>query len=141
LKQPERAGARWLGKTCVLVAWVGLALAIVTPPHGLGFTICWIQHATGLPCPGCGMTRSLSCALRGMFPESWHYHPMGLFVLALFIFTAAQSLLPRPVRGRIIAFIDDRATVFNSLYLAFVVVFVTFGVVRALVQFSATWMR
>ena len=43
------------------------------------------------------MTRSLSCGIRGMFLESWEYHPMGLFVLALFVVTAAQSLFPERI--------------------------------------------
>jgi len=66
-----------LGKPCLFAAWSGLFLAAVTPPHGAGFTVCWLKASTGIPCPGCGLTRSLSCALRGMFMESWQYHPMA----------------------------------------------------------------
>jgi len=78
------------------------------------------------------MTRSLSCGLRGMFAESFQYHPMGLLILALFIFTAGQSLLPKSYREGIVRFMQARATVFNAFYLVFVITFVSFGVVRAL---------
>jgi hypothetical protein len=132
LAAPERASHRWLGKYCVLVAWLGLLLATVSPPHGSGVSLCFFQDATGVPCPGCGLTRSLSCGLRGMFLASFQYHPMGLLILALFIFTAGQSLLPQAHRDGIVRFMQSRATLFNALYLVFVVTFVSFGAARAL---------
>lgn len=127
-----RGSALWLDKRCVFVAWVGILLAIACPPDGLGISLCWHYGATGIPCIGCGMTRSLSCALRGLFSQSWHYHPMGIPILALFLLTAAQSLLPEVWRNRLKAFIENRATAFGALYIAFVGMFVAFGSVRAL---------
>jgi hypothetical protein len=137
LSEPKHASRLWLGKPCVIVAWLGLFLAVVTPPHGSGLSVCWFESATGLPCPGCGLTRSLSCGLRGMFPESWHYHPMGLFILALFIFTAAQSLLPQPFRAGLARKVQARAKTVNLFYLVFVTVFVSFGAVRALHHYGS----
>ena len=137
LANPQHATALWLGKPCVLVAWVGLLVAAISPPHGFGFTVCWLSAATGLPCPGCGVTRSLSCGLRGLWLASWHYHPMGLLILALFGFTAAQSLLPRPARERLAQAISNRALLFNAAYLAFVAVFISFGLARALAHLGA----
>jgi hypothetical protein len=122
-----------LGKHSVVAAWLGLLLAVVCPPRGLGFSICWIQSATGLPCPGCGLTRSLSSGIRGMLLESWHYHPMGMLILGLFLLTAAQSVLPRPYRARLAGFMQRRTVFFNSLYLGFVGMFVGFGAARAIV--------
>jgi hypothetical protein len=120
---------------------VGLFLALISPPHGSGIALCWFQSATGLPCPGCGMTRSLSCGIRGMFAESWNYHPMGLFVLGLFLLTAAQSLCTNTFRDRLAGFMQARARVFNGLYLAFIVTFVSFGLIRALLHFGGVWMN
>jgi hypothetical protein len=124
----------WLGKHCVLVAWIGLLAAIVLPPHGSGFLVCWLQSATGVPCPGCGLTRSLSCGVRGMFLESWQYHPLGLMILALFLFTAAQTLLPANLRHLLLRHVRSRTVLYQTLYVAFVVSFVVFGASRALVQ-------
>ena len=69
-----------------------------------------------------------------MFLESWHYHPFGLFILALFIFTAVQSLLPKIYRDRIAEYMQTRAIIFNSFYLVFVTAFVGFGLARALLH-------
>jgi hypothetical protein len=138
LHEPDRASLRWLGKTCVIAAWLGLLLAILSPAHGSGAMLCWFQHATGLPCPGCGMTRSLSCAIRGMFHESWHYHPAGIFVLPLFLMIAGQSLLPHAVRERFACLIQSRPRFFNAVYFAFVTAFVAFGAIRAFLHLVAT---
>ncbi|MDB6110375.1 MAG: hypothetical protein JWR69_2125 [Pedosphaera sp.] len=141
LNQPRQASARWLGRHCVAAAWLGLSLAVISPPHGSGMKLCWFQEATGLPCPGCGMTRSLSCGIRGMFADSWNHHPLGLFVLGLFLLTAAQSLFPNPLRARLAGFMQARAAWFNGLYLLFIVTFVSFGLARALLHFGDVWVR
>jgi hypothetical protein len=69
-----------------------------------------------------------------MWIESWQYHPMGLLILALFVFTAAQSLIPRAYRVRLAEFMQGRALFFNAVYLGFVMVFVGFGALRAAVH-------
>jgi hypothetical protein len=139
LIEPHRVYGLWLGKHCVVAAWLGLFLALISPPHGLGLPLCWFQSATGVPCPGCGLTRSLSCGIRGLFLESWQYHPMGLVILALFVFTAVQSALPGIYCDRLGRFMQARAFFFNTLYLTFVTVFVSFGATRALVHWVSIW--
>ena len=134
LSRPETVYSRWQGKVTVCAAWLGLLLAGINPPHGTGITVCVFKLCTGISCPGCGLTRSLSCGLRGMFAESWQYHPLGLFILALFIATAIRSLLPSKWQERIRSWMESHALVCNSLYLAFVVTFLAFGTARALIE-------
>jgi hypothetical protein len=136
LAQSDRPGQLWLGKSCVIVAWLGLLLAVISPPHGSGMEVCFLQGATGLPCLGCGLTRSLSCGVRGMFIQSWHYHPMGMAILVLFGFTALQSLLPGHWRDQFKDLLQTRAIAVNLLYVAFVALFVIYGVARALATFQ-----
>src|SRR5262245_54176445 len=95
LGQPRQVYGLWFGKHCVWAAWLGLILALLSSPQGPGIRLCSFQAATGLPCPGCGLTRSLSCAVRGLFFESWNYHPLGMVILGLFLIIAAQSVCPR----------------------------------------------
>jgi hypothetical protein len=127
-------GKRRLGKHCVGVAWAGLLAAWVSPPHGIGVALCWFQGSTGLPCPGCGLWRSLSCGIRGLFLESWRYHPMGLLVLTWFLFTAGQSVLPRSWRDGLRLRMQIRT--WNVVYFLFVVTFVGFGAVRVLWHYA-----
>ena len=141
LRQSDGATVRWLGKNSVVVAWLGLLLALISSPHGPGVMLCWFQHTTGLPCAGCGMTRSLSCAIRGMFHESWNYHPLGLLILPMFLVVAAQSVLPNRIRERLAWFIQSRPTLFNALYLAFLTAFVGFGIIRAFLHFNAALVK
>jgi len=133
LNSPERVYQRWQGPYMVFVAWAGLILAAINPPHGTGITVCWIKLYTGIDCLGCGLTRSMSCGLRGMFTESFNYHPFGLFILLLFLFTVVTNLLPS-VRRRVEIWMEAHAMLCNGLYLLFVVSFVTFGTVRAIVE-------
>ena len=70
-----------------------------------------------------------------MFLESWHYHPLGLLILGLFVFTAAQSLFPKACRDGLVKKLQTRARIMNLVYLGFVTVFVGFGVVRALLHY------
>src|SRR5262245_56924647 len=121
LNGDQGASNRWLSWPCTCAAWLGLLLAWLTPPHGTGFTICWIKGATTLPCPGCGLTRSLSYALRGLVSESWHYHPMGLMILVLFFVIAGASLLPRDCRDAVARHVESNPKFYNTLYLGFVV--------------------
>ena len=129
--KPDQAAKVWFGNYSVAAAWLGLALALILSPARFGTSICWVQDVTGIPCLGCGLTRSLSCALRGMFSASWHYHPMGILILMLFLIIAGQSLLPQPWRRRGADFVESHALIFRIFYFAVVLLFVAFGVGRA----------
>jgi putative exporter of polyketide antibiotics len=41
---------------------------------------CPLKFVSGIPCPGCGMTRAVFSAMHFDFASAWYYHP--LFILA-----------------------------------------------------------
>jgi len=43
--------------------------------------ICTFHNLTGLPCPGCGLTRSLVAGVHGQWKVSFEYHRLGLVTL------------------------------------------------------------
>lgn len=46
----------------------------------LFLTGCPINRLTGLPCPGCGMSRALFCLVKLDFAGAWYYHPLVFFL-------------------------------------------------------------
>ncbi len=121
-----------LGRTSTVVAWLVLVTATLHPPHGLGLPLCWFQATTGVPCCGCGLSRSLSCTVRGMFQEAWGYHPFGAVFLVVFLVIAGASLLPPPARRRLTAWLDHAPRATLTAYVALVGLFIAFGTLRAL---------
>lgn len=88
--------------------YVGTGLTVVVAIALLAFgpgesTPCLIYAATGVSCPGCGMTRAAAAMLRGDWSATWRLHPLapvitlqGLVVWALWGWTV--FVRRRPVR-------------------------------------------
>ena len=62
-----------------LLAAAGIVAGVSLLGHGL----CPSRELLGLPCPGCGLTRSILLIFRGRFAESWLLQPFGYAWLAL----------------------------------------------------------
>ncbi|MFT7484207.1 MAG: hypothetical protein ACI9F9_000047 [Candidatus Paceibacteria bacterium] len=81
---------------------VVLARTLEPDPRGfgtheqLGFDPCQMLAATGVPCPGCGVTTSITLALRGRVVDSFMAQPLGL---ALAIGVPGLSLLALTVHA------------------------------------------
>jgi len=56
---------------------------------------CPIRHATGLPCPTCFLTRSVTASLNGNLGEALEYHLFGPPVAGLLIWWILYSLKKR----------------------------------------------
>ena len=48
-----------------------------------GLWTCPFFKFTGIPCPSCGLTRSLISLSQGDFKTSWQYHSFGLVLTAI----------------------------------------------------------
>ena len=48
------------------------------------YSLCPSVVLTGLPCPGCGLTRAAFAVLRGDFLRAWELHPF-IFVIGIYI--------------------------------------------------------
>jgi hypothetical protein len=56
--------------------------------------VCALRRQYGLPCPTCGITRSVVLSLHGRFGEAWRLAPVGLVVVwGLAVFAAAMLAL------------------------------------------------
>ncbi|MES2465233.1 MAG: DUF2752 domain-containing protein [Armatimonadota bacterium] len=63
-------------------------------------SLCIFHTLTGLPCPGCGITRSVVCCCHLRFADSVVYHPLGPVIFA-WILLAVLRRLPLPPAWRI----------------------------------------
>ncbi len=80
-------------KRCFPITFVGLsgvlALSVLLPLPGTDGriahlpTVCPFYLLTGLPCPGCGLTRAFVCLGHGQVAASLHWHPLGIVLYAL----------------------------------------------------------
>lgn len=52
---------------------------------------CPFELLTGIPCPGCGMTRAILCLIAGNPSDALLYNPFSFFLLTL----VTASILPR----------------------------------------------
>ncbi|MCB1173321.1 MAG: DUF2752 domain-containing protein [Leptospiraceae bacterium] len=81
--------------------WISVAAlgsVVILPLLGLGsggYSICWMYNATHLPCPGCGLTRSVIAFFHLEWRASWYYNPFGIPVAALFGLLALSAFSHR----------------------------------------------
>ena len=62
-----------------LIAVVLIASALTEAPAHLPFTPCIFRNLTGLPCPGCGMTRGFVAMGHGRIGDAWRANPLAPF--------------------------------------------------------------
>lgn len=62
----------------------GIILVVVALMRYFDIT-CFILELTGIPCPGCGMTRALIAALQLQFREAFAWHAMFWSVPLLYL--------------------------------------------------------
>ncbi len=103
-----------------LLAAAGIVALISLLGHGL----CPSRELLGLPCPGCGLTRSVLLIFRGRFGESWRLQPFGyawlalgvVFVVDRYVFHTGQKLwkglLVLICVGMVVLYVYRMATLF-----------------------------
>ena len=103
---PRLAGSELLAAGGIVATGVAFLLA---PEHiEDGAVICPFRRLTGLPCPGCGLTRSWVYLVHGWWRESFLAHPfgalalVGVLVLAGFVVRARVRGTPAPDLDRIV---------------------------------------
>jgi hypothetical protein len=91
------------------IAFGLLAARVANPDRPLPFDVCALKVLTGIPCPTCGLTRSLCHALRGDWSASLGYHPAGILLAAALagwmLWSMAEAVRGQPMaevaRGRL----------------------------------------
>lgn len=72
--------------------------------HKLQFLVCPIRHLTGIPCPGCGMTRSFMAIGQGDWHQAVAEHLFGPLLFTSFVIAVVHIMLELLIKRQIIAF-------------------------------------
>lgn len=67
---------------------------------------CPIRHTFGIPCPGCGLSRSITALIHGDWQTSLNYHAFAPFFLIAFAMILLVTLLPQIPRNWVIGWIN-----------------------------------
>ena len=82
-----------------LVTSAMVVAAFVWPRADTG-SICTFKRLAGVPCPGCGMTRSVLSIVDGRWGEAARFHPFGFLAvgltIGLWIYGSASFFKPSP---------------------------------------------
>jgi hypothetical protein len=91
--------------------WVGLALAAIGALQVALVSLrlpgwpCAFRKATGIPCPGCGLTRALSALARGDWQTALTFHAFAPVFAGAGLLLVASLLLRAEPRARLAAWI------------------------------------
>ena len=98
LTRPRRrpAASEWVAATGVGALGVAALLSPETVADGP--VICPFRLLTGLPCPGCGLTRAWVYLAHGWWRESVLVHPFGAVAVLLLVALVVAVVLAR-LRG------------------------------------------
>jgi uncharacterized protein DUF2752 len=123
-------------RTAVAGSALMLCLTAALPSDGAGVPLCLFKALTGLPCPGCGLTRAFSSLLHGQFARAYAFHPFAFLFVPLAFLLAAQGLLTRKQREALAGWSRRHHAVLRCGYLSLIAGFIGFGALR-LVVFAA----
>jgi hypothetical protein len=119
-----------LGRKAGLIATAGILILAALPSDGTGVPLCPFRYLTGLPCPGCGLTRGLSSLLQLQFAHAYDYHPLVFVLLPAAVLIAMQALLPDSALYSLRVWAKDHDAGLRSVAIASMISFVIFGITR-----------
>ena len=104
--------------------------SVFFPVEGLRVDLCPVHRLTGLPCPGCGLSRALAAASQGDFGAALGLNPFVAFAWPLFFGLALLAFAPGSVRRQVEATLDVYGPRITAAYRVVLAAFLTFGVLR-----------
>ncbi len=122
-------GERSVVPALAVLSLIGLVIARIWPVPSVdsGQPTCFLRIMTGLPCPGCGMTRSWVHLAHGDVATAFEYNlfgPIGMAVAAgIVVYTAVAVVRRQPTR-RLLDLVPPKPV------LALIIVWLVYSAVR-----------
>jgi hypothetical protein len=123
-----------------VIALILLMLGMILPSGGMGIPLCMFKRVFSLPCPGCGLTRSVASVLHGDFLKSWSYHPLGIFFVGAALLLVFNLAMPRRRAVVVRRLFRKYHYSLEILLIAFATFFIGFGGIR-LMAYVVTGVR
>ena len=76
----------------LIIGWIWVSFNFNYPSDVKGHEVCLFKMVSGIPCPSCGSTRSITNLLKGNWFQGLYINPLGIIVL-LFMLTVPFWLL------------------------------------------------
>ncbi len=132
---PAAPARRLAGRYKFALACLGvLGLCFVlSPEHPTrGIELCPMKALTGLPCPGCGITRAIVWCGRGDVAKSFHHHPLGPAMWLAAVVGATGAVWPKRLRDAVGAFYRRRGPTLHAGIYLLTAALLVFGAARIL---------
>ena len=114
-----------------------LLVAALLPPAGLGIPVCLFRAISGLPCPGCGLTRALVALLHGDPAAAFAHHPYSFILLPVLGVMSLHRLLSPAAQSRMAEACIRCERGLSFAYRAVLYSFLGFGIMRMFL----TWLQ
>ena len=112
-----------------------IPVSFFLPVDGMGIGICWIKRMLDLPCPGCGLTRSITSVSHLQFFKAWEYHPFGILIYLLLAMNLGLLIMPRSSHMAMRNFFGTNARVSHLVYCVAIGYFLVFGFCRMAIHY------
>ena len=91
----------------------GLVSLAFVPLGGFGIPMCAMRDVVGLPCPGCGLTRSFIHLAHGDPRGAAVMNPFGLLLFPIAAGIALMTFAPAQIRRAVAGWAEQRERAFN----------------------------
>ena len=130
--RPPRLVDRIAPRAWPLAAAAYLAFAAIQPRGGFGaLDVCLFHRATALPCPSCGLTRSLTDLWHLDPAGAWSWNPLGFVAFPILLASAALVFAPRHILDRLSSALGAHARAVLWVCAGALAVVFVFGAARA----------
>ncbi len=111
----------------VLCRAIVITLFVLGVAHLFGWSLwpCMFSKITGLPCPGCGMTRAVAAMLHGQWHQAMLYHPFAPGFVVLGLIMMVCCIASQGLREKVSAHVEklEAVTKFTSVFLLSAVIY------------------
>ena len=118
----------------VFLAAGTLIVSFIIPSDGLGFSSCSFKTLSGVPCHGCGLTRSVASISHLELHSAFRYHPFGFIIYGLMLGALIWPVLGKESQQKLRDYKKKNTKTLNYLVWVTLGIFLLYGFARAILS-------